>query len=122
MPDEEPVQIYSPEQTHLMQMMGLCGEFPQEFLALGKDSSKYYDQSGRSSRCREKDALLIHAPGSLPKPSDSVPLQQLLTARLPPTLQHEVELLASLLGQMLALLPEDRKTAEQLLTHNWLRV
>ncbi|KAJ7666240.1 kinase-like protein [Mycena polygramma] len=90
-------------QTHLSQMVGLLGEFPEDLIAKGKKSRDYFDNSGHLIR-----------PGSY-----GITLMDLLSRG-----DHEAEDLppaVDFLSHTLVINPEERWSAQQLLQHPWMQ-
>ncbi|KAJ7686685.1 kinase-like domain-containing protein [Mycena rosella] len=90
-------------QTHLAQMSGLLGEFPDSFLAKGEKTKDYFDESGRLLRPGAYEItlsdLLSHAGHS--------------SNELPPAVDF--------LSRALTIDPEVRWSAAQLLEHPWMQ-
>ncbi|KAJ7512691.1 kinase-like protein [Mycena galericulata] len=95
----------NPTQTHLAQMVGLMGtsSFPQSFLAKGKKTKEYFDESG-----------CLRRPGAY-----GITLTDLLSrgGHLP----DELPPAADFLSRALIVDPEARWSAAQLLEHEWMQ-
>lgn len=93
----------NPSETHLAQMTGLLGQFSSRLLAQGKQSDLYFDQNGRLRKGEgQYDIRLVDLLSRT-----SLPLE-------------DVQLTADFLALTLAVDPEERSTAAQLLKHPWL--
>ncbi|KDR82232.1 hypothetical protein GALMADRAFT_135591 [Galerina marginata CBS 339.88] len=94
----------NPTQTHLSQIVGLCGDFPPELLERGRKSKPYFDLQGS----------LLKSAGRY-----SITLEDLLS-RASHT-PEEVSEAAHFLSLMLVVNPKERWSAAQLLDHSWLK-
>ncbi|KAL8902811.1 MAG: hypothetical protein Q9207_004359 [Kuettlingeria erythrocarpa] len=89
---------------HLAQIIGLLGRIPSELLSQGKISSQIFDAEGNF----------------LTEPEQTGVTLQKLMSNSNLSEEGKQEFL-DILGSMLKLLPQDRKTAGELLDHPWLR-
>ncbi|KAJ7076498.1 kinase-like protein [Mycena belliarum] len=89
-------------QTHLSQMAGLLGDFPKSFLAKGEKTKVYFDESGHLLRPGAYGITLGDLLARGGHPADE----------LPPAIDF--------LSRALAIDPEDRWSAAQLLNHPWM--
>ncbi|KNZ77031.1 Serine/threonine-protein kinase SRPK3 [Termitomyces sp. J132] len=87
----------NPPQTHLAQIVGLCGNFPLELLKRGKKSGQYFDDQDQYSISLED--LLSRARHSA----------------------QDVRETAHFLSRMLVIDPNERWSAAQMLNHPWLK-
>ncbi|KAL8918157.1 MAG: hypothetical protein Q9208_007509 [Pyrenodesmia sp. 3 TL-2023] len=89
---------------HLAQIVGLFGKIPSVLLCQGKNSGEVFDADGSFLKEPEKTGLTI---------------QKLMSkSSLPEKGRQEF---LDFLGTMLKVLPQDRKTAQELLDHPWLK-
>ncbi|KAH9917295.1 kinase-like protein [Fomitopsis serialis] len=90
-------------QTHLSQMVGLLGPFPQSFVAKGVAAKQYFDESGH-----------------LLRPSAyGITLEDLLSRAGHPA--EELPQVVDFLLHALTIDPEERWSAAQLLAHPWMQ-
>lgn len=95
---------YDKDDDHLAQMMELLGQMPKNMALAGKNSSRFFDKSGK----------LKHIKGL-----NYWPLKKVLTEKYK-IKDKEAIALADFLMEMLTWYPEKRKTAQQMLSHPWL--
>ncbi|OBZ71559.1 Serine/threonine-protein kinase SRPK [Grifola frondosa] len=98
-------ETWSQDDDHLGQMINMFGEFPPEFLARGKDTNKYFNESGQ----------LLRGPTL-----DPMPLAKVVKERCYMEEEDDPEMFIDFLSKMLRLVPEERSSARQLLGHPWL--
>ncbi|KAJ7666227.1 kinase-like protein [Mycena polygramma] len=91
-------------QTHLAQMVGLLGEFPEAFIAQGKKSRDYFDDSGHLIRAGSYGITLMDLLSQGDHEADE----------LPPAVDF--------LSRALTINPYDRWSAAQLLEHPWMDI
>ncbi|ESK83495.1 serine kinase [Moniliophthora roreri MCA 2997] len=91
----------TPEESHIIQMIEMVGEFPQDLLRSGKHSSCWFRDDGTLR---------------LETTYYPVTLQEILRMRID---ESEVINAADFLGSMLQLRPQDRMKAADLLNHPW---
>jgi serine/threonine-protein kinase SRPK3 len=112
----------NPAQTHLSQIVGLCGDFPPEFLDRGAKAKLYFNDQG----LHHSVPLLYHLiqqfqSGSLLRGAGrySITIKDLLSraGHTPEELRES----ANFLSHMLIIDPKDRWPAAQLLDHPWLK-
>lgn len=111
----------SRSQTHLAQVVGLLGEFPQSLIQSGKYAKRYFSDEGShysSSHCNEGQPYptghLLQGAGQY-----GITLEDLLARAGHP--QEEIAPLAHFLSCALTVDPRKRWAATQLLQHPWLK-
>ncbi|KAK7025964.1 hypothetical protein VNI00_015793 [Paramarasmius palmivorus] len=90
------------EESHIIQIVEMVGEFPRDLLISGKHSTRWFHEDGRLR---------------LDTTYYPVTLEEILRMRIE---ESEVTSTADFLGSMLRLRPQDRKNAVDLLHHPWL--
>ncbi|KAL8748336.1 MAG: hypothetical protein Q9184_007383 [Pyrenodesmia sp. 2 TL-2023] len=89
---------------HLAQIVGLFGKIPRQLLSQGKVSGEVFDAEGNFHKEPEQTDVTLHKLMSKSNLSE----------------EGKQEFL-DFLGTMLQVLPQDRKTARELLDHPWLK-
>jgi serine/threonine-protein kinase SRPK3 len=102
--EPHPDQKFTRNEDQLAQMIELMGPMPEKLYKKGKFSKRYLTPDGNP---RNIDGLEFWDLLSVLTEKYKLPI-------------HEAEPLADFLGRMLALDPDQRDTAEQLLSHPWL--
>lgn len=112
-----------PAQIHVIQMVGLCGDFPEDFLSRARRSARHFDERGKQSLSQTLVLCLQKSLGALRETSvlKRITMEQLLVKRMPlGTDANTILPFAAFLRKMVQIRPEDRLDAEQLLADSWL--
>ncbi|KAI4212365.1 MAG: hypothetical protein LQ351_004935 [Letrouitia transgressa] len=99
----DPLKSDYDDQTHLAYITALLGPPPQDFLALGKRTSMFYDPEGKL------------------KGTDLTPQIFSLESSISKIDGQDKRMFLAFVSRMLTWQPEDRSTAKELLSDPWLR-
>ncbi|KAI4287976.1 MAG: hypothetical protein L6R35_002760 [Caloplaca aegaea] len=99
----DPLKSTYDDRTHLAHITALLGPPPQDFLALGKRTSMFYDPEGKL------------------KGTDLTPQNFTLESSVSKIDGQDKRMFLAFVSRMLTWQPEDRSTAKELLSDPWLR-
>lgn len=111
----------SMEESHLIQIIEIFGEFPRQLLAAVDHSSRWFTESGTLGLWNAPRASLhsnIRTAGRLKTQTDSYPktLEALLRSRLD---DRDVVPTTTFLATLLQICPQDRSRATDVINHPW---
>ena len=101
---------YSKSDDHLAQIIEMLGPMPESFAFAGRQFNKYFGKESEDDRFYSFRRI---------KGLRHVPIKKLLTDKYRYK-DHEAEVLADFLSQMLKWHPHERASAQKMLDHPWL--